>query len=251
MLTSFLFFIAHPTCNVPSFATVINTKLGKFACYAKGDIVCNSIITTKTWENKVLHVLKKYMKQDTIFVDVGSNVGWYTFHMAQTHKVVAFEPFFKNLMLQDTTRCFNPLLANRIELNRIGLSDKIQRCNLYQIESINIGDTHTVCTDEERYSFKKNKYMRLATTKLDKLDDVASNDLLNAHKVMKIDIEGHEYSMLLGAENFFTMGTPPVAVYIEVFQLGENKPKVVDFFKTKGYSLMSLESESNYLFIRF
>ena len=64
----------------------------------------------------------------------------------------------------------------------------------------------------------RKNYSKLGTSIVRRLDDVASPRLVNARKVMKIDIEGHEYEMLLGARKFLCAPMAPVAIFMEVFQ---------------------------------
>ena len=225
--------------------------LGPIACYTSGDIVCNTIRSSRTWETDVIEKLRPYMTPATTFVDVGSNVGWYAFTMARTHRVVAFEPFHKNIALQNATRCMHPRRADRIRLHPFGLSNRTEVCSLFQIPTVNHGDTHTACTTASRDAFASAKYEELGRSVVRRLDDVATDDLVRAEKVMKIDIEGHEYEMLLGATRFFSSAHAPRAIYMEVFQLGGRKEDAVRLLQERGYRLVTANPDApNYLFVR-
>lgn len=236
-------------CVPPSYGSFIKSDIGSIACYKTGDIVCDTIRKTRRWETEVKDALSPYMRPDTTFVDVGSNIGWYTFSFAKNYRVVAFEPFIKNIALQNATRCKHPKLAKNIELHEIGLSNTTQTCDLFQQEHVNHGDTHSVCDDAQRAAFFVKGYARLSWSRLYRLDDVASSALFQQHKVMKIDIEGHEYEMMLGATRFFAEGSPPQAVYVEVFQLGPKKRLLIAFLTQRGYILKSSIKAANYLFV--
>jgi FkbM family methyltransferase len=198
-----------------------------------------------------MNALGPYLDADTVFVDVGSNVGWYTFHMARTHKVEAFEPFLKNLQLQNTTRCLHPDLAQRIRLHPFGLSNTTKHCALFQIPTVNHGDTHTACDDSAKQAFRKNNYQKLGSSIVRRLDDVAGRRLMSARKVMKIDIEGHEYEMLLGARKFLCAPMAPVAIFMEMFQLGLKKQAAVDLLESCGYRVATANPNApDYLFVR-
>ena len=121
------------------------------AIYGKGDIVSSTIERGGSWETKATDSLNPYVRPDTVFVDIGANIGWYTFVMAaRNHSVVAFEPFAKNVELQKTTLCLNPKLAQRVTQIPHGLAESEQQCDLVQVPSVNFGDTHSVCgTPEE------------------------------------------------------------------------------------------------------
>lgn len=229
------------------------SHIGQFACYQTGDIVCGKISKLGTWEVDATNALRPFMGPSTVFVDVGSNVGWYTFTMARTHDVVAYEPFEKNLKLQAVTRCLQPALARRIELHGHGLSNKNQTCDLYQVLGVNEGDTHSVCDETKRKAMLMDRtyhYQKLGTASLRLLDDVASPSLFAAEKVMKVDIEGHEYEMLRGADRFLSQGSPPKALFVEVFQLAAKKPLLDQFLLAKGYSARPVGGGQNVLYVR-
>jgi FkbM family methyltransferase len=237
-------------CAIPSFAQVIGSILGHIACYKKGDIVCNTIRSTLQWEAGALDALTPYITPDTIMVDVGSNVGWYAFLAASRNiSVVAFEPFQYNLAIQNATRCMHPRLASRITLHPFGLSDQALHCSLHQQPAVNFGDTHTACDVPMREAFTKNGYVQLGESNMYRLDDIVTPALANARKVMKIDIEGHEYEMLSGARTFLCHAHAPKAVYMEVFQLAYKKKLAVDLLTSCGYTLVTSNlAEPNYLF---
>lgn len=243
-------------CSLPDFGAFFDSVIGKIACYSSGDIVCESIRISGQWDADVEKALKPYMTSETTFVDVGSNIGWYTFLMARTNPVVAYEPFLKNLQLQTATRCANGNLAQRIELHGYGLSDQTIHCDLYQIPTVNIGDTHSACDDETRKKLLKDGYQKLGESVVHRLDDVASERLMQAEKVMKIDIEGHEYEMLLGAKKFLTSHNPPKAIYMEMFLLdarigGKTKKQLaIEFLAQCQYKLATIDRNApNYLFV--
>ena len=238
------------TCPLPPRSVFFPSTLGPFACYTGGDIVCDTIRRTQKWEMEVLDALYPYMTPNTTFVDIGSNVGWYSLAAARTNRVESFEPFSSNLLLQNASFCKHPSLSSRIVLHPFGLSDKERRCDLYQIPSINFGDTHAACDPEQIRRLRENGYMKLGESNMRRLDDVASSSLLNAEKVVKIDIEGHEYEMLLGAKKFFCTKERPNAVYVEVFQLGEKLPLLTSFFRKCGYTLSSPKTAPNHLYVR-
>ena len=84
---------------------------------------------------------------------------------------------------------------------------------------------------------------------MERLDDVASAQLLGSHKVVKMDVEGHEYEVLQGARRFFTEGSPPAAVLAEVFQLGPKLPKFNALMKEWNYTAFPAAVSGNSLFL--
>ena len=61
----------------------------------------------------------------TSFVDIGANVGWYSFMYAQHgYEVLAVEPMTANRALINATMCKNPDVASRISVVAAALTDK-------------------------------------------------------------------------------------------------------------------------------
>ena len=242
---------SNQACFLPLFAHILHSNIGDFACYKGGDIVCNQIKLNKEWDPFALNALMPYMTPNTTLIDVGSNVGWYAFLAAHRNfNVVAFEPFSKNIELQNSTRCLQPKLASRITVYPFGLSSRTIHCSLHQNPKVNFGDTHTACDDKSKARFEKKGYPKLGESVMHRLDDVATYTLRKAtDNVMKVDIEGHEYEMMLGARDFVCGSSAPKAIFIEVFQLAHKKRMLVDMLTNCGYSLLTMNiNDANYLF---
>lgn len=237
-------------CEIPHNAKWVNTTQGfRMAVYQSGDIVSDSIARFGAWENNVEHVLGPFMKvRDTIFVDIGANIGWHSFVMSKTFRVVAFEPFEANRALIKATTCES---NRQMDLRPYALANETSMCTLHQIPSINFGDTVTACTEQSRAALVAAGYKRLGKTSTFKLDDVAGDELLKASKVVKMDVEGHEYKVITGGEKFFSGPSRPLAVYAEVNQLGDDKNAFFEKMRAWGYRTSTrIESKDDALFVR-
>lgn len=242
-------------CPLPANAEYVRSSSGlELAIYKKGDIVSDNIRKSGTWETHPWNALKPYMSASTVFIDIGANIGWYTLNLARSHNVVAFEPFESNLALLNASLCANPSLKLRIRVMAHGLSDKATRCDLYQDPSVNFGDTVSACDgeggDQKRIGLGKAGYQKLGEMRAHRLGDVADAALLQANKVVKMDVEGHEYEVILGAERFFTTGNQPLAVYAEVFQLGTKREPFIAKLKEWGYETKASKDDNDALFVR-
>jgi len=242
-----------PSCPLPDGGEYVKANGIDLAVYKKGDIVSDAIRKSGTWETHPWKALKPYMSAGTIFVDIGANIGWYTLNLARHHNVVAFEPFASNLALLNASLCANPLLKTRVSVMAHGLSDTATRCDLYQVPSVNFGDTVSACDGDggqgKREGLEKAGYSKLGEMRAYRLGDVADDALLQAEKVVKMDVEGHEYAVIQGAERFFTTGNRPLAVYAEVFQLGANKAPFFAKLKEWGYVTKNGMDDNDALFV--
>lgn len=179
---------------------VVRTKHAfHMAVYKRNDGVSSKVREQGTFERDLFSLLlpfaepEGYTASGTLFVDIGANLGWWSFRMASRgHAVVAFEPFASNLRLQNLTRCLNPHLAARINTLAHGLSDRPASCRLYQLRrgaNANFGDTHTVCShpsETQASTLEARGMMVLGTTHAKRLDDVVSTAMLAARKVVKM-----------------------------------------------------------------
>ncbi len=244
----------------------VRTNAGfDMAVYSQGDIVSNTIMRQGEWEGMVEGALKPYLTEGVALVDIGSNIGYHTFAFARTNDVFAFEPFAKNLALQNITRCLNPQLAARIRTIPLALSYRNETCELHQDTRVNIGDTVTLCGDgaaelaAARAAFRQRSpiyrsFQALGTTRAVTLDSIAPTlGLLERRKVVKIDVEGYEANAMRGARHFMTQGIPPIAVHAEV-NLMSSRDKA-DFLKMMsrwGYTHTGVAqpSPSDILFVQ-
>jgi len=224
------------TCVVPTLAEIVRSNYQfDIAVYKTGDIVSNVVKENGEWEMDVYNLLKPFMSTSTIFVDVGANIGWHSLIFAREYQVVAFEPFESNLALLRASLCMSPELRRRVRVRPCGLSSVQQHCDLYQVADINYGDTHSACDDGAKMDLSRKGYRKLGSMDAYRLDDVIGNQLLNASKVIKIDVEGFEYEVLKGASDFFTQGRPPLAIFAEVNLIGANVQNFFELLQSWGY----------------
>lgn len=171
------------------------------AVYKSGDIVSNTIKASGVWEAKQLKRILRELHtrgQNVTFVDIGANIGWFALNVAAAgYRVIAVEPFEKNLQLLNWSTWANDL-RDKILIIPSGLSNKRQTCDLYQQPRRNIGDTHSVCDEKSRVSFKKKKYVKLSSASFERAD--AMSALTLCHSVVKIDVEGYEPLVWEGAD---------------------------------------------------
>ena len=188
--------------------------------------------------NVVLNQMKT--KGDT-FVDIGANIGWFSFLMAAGgYKVYAIEPFESNVKLMRLSLCLNPSLSDHLTIYHTGLDIKSKSCEMWQQPQVNLGDTHSICDGEFtaesiRQSFKKNGYQKVGVMTTKSLDDMVSNgDLaLNGRWIVKIDTEGYEASVFMGAKTILERNPPDfIATEFTSGMLNSNGPDYAKKYAT-------------------
>ncbi|MCJ7429474.1 MAG: FkbM family methyltransferase [Candidatus Nanohaloarchaeota archaeon QJJ-5] len=178
--------------------------------------------TAAAWELRFVHELERpfyeaildEIDEETVFYDIGANMGFYTL-LAGQHgdRVIGFEPH----------PAARDLLLRNIGLNGM-MDDHIYR--------IGISDEETTAGVTDPYTF--------GTASLDpdgdmidvrSLDQVRDQDELPFPDIVKIDVEGHELAVLRGMEDTL-VGAEPI-LFIEAHQ-GDHDVK--QFVQEHGYT---------------
>ena len=135
--------------------TEIKFEDKKYTMYAynKLDFVSNEIIGLKQWEGgctkRLLAALnyysnkKKIENKDIYIIDIGANIGWYSFIFGKYgYKVIAFEPSKLNDYILRKNYCLN----NEVNVTIInkGLYNEEKICDLYNLYN-NEGNGMVIC----------------------------------------------------------------------------------------------------------
>ena len=146
--------------------------------------------------------LLHYLREDDLFIDIGSNIGVFSLLAAGVNNTtsIAVEPIPSTFSS----------LTNNIEVNN--LNSKISALNIglskekSQLFFTNDGDTtnHVVEKESDKTS----------SVNVDTLDNIISDKIL-VSTLIKIDVEGFEYNVLKGAKNTLS-NTNLDAVIIEL-----------------------------------
>jgi FkbM family methyltransferase len=157
-------------------------------------------------------VMKTLLKKDQTCLDVGAHIGYFSLVAAKyAHHVIAFEPSPTTFKMLERNLSLNPTLASKIRAEECGLSDHAGTLTLYNsksqpdlasLEPIDVADGYT-------------QEIKLAT-----LDErVSDNGGLIA--LIKIDVEGAEYGVLLGGMDLIKKHRP--VIMLELFEEFQNR----------------------------
>jgi FkbM family methyltransferase len=162
------------------------------------DVVGRSIYKGRNYEPDLTKfVLQKISYNDgDVVLDVGANLGWYSINIDTVHptkklKILAFEPDDVNFSLLKDNAKLNK--ADIILVNK-ALAEQTGQQILYKYAEHNLG----------RHSLlKENNNQKQIMVNTTTLDNVLDEYQLQDHKIklLKIDVEGYEYQVLLGASN--------------------------------------------------
>jgi len=201
------------------------------------------IYNTGAWEpgnlDSVINTLDRYMKtkkikkaSDLTILDMGANVGFYTFALsAKGYKVASFEPSIENIYLLRRSLCANPEL--KILLINVGLGNVEETCVTYS------GPTEF----SNRYAFCNGTAPsgmvyrgKIQITRLDHFSGLFNNIVF-----IKIDIEGYEIMAVSeGKKIFFDLKVPYIImefVWDRLVERGGSPGEFLAEFHKNGYDI--------------
>ena len=147
---------------------------------------------TQYYEPITSLVLRELARPGATFIDVGANIGFYSLFLSSCEpqlNVIAFEPNPKNYRLLESNVSVNEL--RRIKCEPLALSDADGPALLHLSASDMSASLHA------DFDFHPTKTVEVKTTTLDSY--LARNKMLSP-LVIKLDAEGHEESVLKGAQ---------------------------------------------------
>lgn len=195
------------------------------------------------WEKELSVQFKKYINDDSIFLDIGANIGYHSLFVAAIikgpGKVYSFEPLpHLCKQLQDSVRLNG---FSNIEICNFGLAEKEGE------HTINIRDENTGGSSLlDLHNLEKFKVKDTEKITLKRLDSFLRSD--TKVDVVKIDVEGYEFEVLKGGINVLTKDHPVIFMeFSPVFYVQDyvQKPQdLVSFLKNLSYSFFCLDGQS-------
>jgi len=189
------------------------------------------------WEPNLTGWIVERLKPGDAFVDVGANVGYFSLLAA---KLVG--PRGRVVAIEASPEVFK-LLRRNLELNRaynvravnVAISDREGRAQLYPGPKGNLGKT-TVAKD---WAQKEN--LKLGTTvRTLPLPAVLEEDEIKAVRLIKIDVEGHEWEVISGMVSVLESCRPETEVFVEVnpaalLAQGKTCEDFISMFTLRGF----------------
>lgn len=158
------------------------------------------------YEQDNLDVLLSFLKPHDIAIDIGANLGFFALQFAQRirvpGKVIAFEPHPRLHELLERNVYINGL-RDFVECHNFGLSDRTGRSE-FQYPHAHLGGGYVAQSPAENVTSIESE--------LHKLDDVIVPG--TPVGVVKIDVEGHELSVLNGMRRVIAE-SPEIAILLE------------------------------------
>lgn len=193
----------------------------------------------KNYERLITMTIERIVRDGDVLVDVGANFGWYTTlfgKLAKNGQIYGYEPNSLTFdLLKKNIRLNN--LTNNVDIGHFAVSSEQGKTVFLAAEKGNTAVGHVLgdlrgADDGEA----------VATVTLDN----ELSDHYGKISVVKIDVEGHEYEVLLGMEKIIKDNNPPVLIMeINVKNLsrgGSSKQKVMDYLTLNNYRIYHFTS---------
>ncbi len=178
---------------------VIQTSYGRFFVDPASNLG-NAIITQPAYEPQMLEAISSILKKGDVFLDVGANEGYFSIIasklVGEDGHVLSIEP---QTRLQEVI--FRNMAENgafNVHVFQLAISDSVGTTSISLLPNMNTGGSGLFPTT--KYSVPT---QIVPLTTLGRLIG-----LLNISKIrlMKLDVEGHEYEAVLGSRDLFASG---------------------------------------------
>jgi FkbM family methyltransferase len=190
------------------------------------------------FETYVWKTMKQLVQSSSVFFDIGSNFGFYAVLVNKTNPrifSIAFEPLphiYKcNLRFHQANQ-----VADRSEVLNCALSDFAGSTKiLFPKNSLLPNEVSSASMDSDFFTakgFGKEEIAILSDT-LDSISKDRVGKIEFKNPVLKIDVEGHEFSVLKGGTQFVKKHRP--SIIIEIFLKEDNLKNIITWIKEFDY----------------
>ncbi len=221
--------------KLPSHNGVYDFKISKTSFLMLNIINDDSSIVKHFWRDshdlEELDLWFEISKDEGVFIDVGAHTGLYTIASLKANRkntVVCFEPYFMNLSRLITNLRLNSLFNNVSTI--LGAVSNFDGKSKFKI------------TTEKSYMSKGGKLSEEGQdTDVYKLDTLFYKKFKKKLNAIKIDTEGEDFNVLLGAEKLIKEHKPKILIEVRE----KNKLDIVNFLKSNSYKIYNIRDLDN------
>jgi len=208
-------------------------------------------IVDHTYDDFLFKRIRALHLQGKVIYDIGAHIGFHSVYFARLvgsrGKVYAFEPNPNNIERLKLIRDKNPDIKNVIKVLDVAVSNVVGTEEFCMSDDVESGRSSgsfidTADTIWERSAFKQRGFteMRVKTVPMDLFrQELGIQDLPD---MMKIDVEGAESLVLLGAKQTITKAKP--VIFLEVHSM-RNMFNVVSFLSSLSYKMEIIQEEKD------
>lgn len=208
----------------------VKTKKGFFMALDDIDYVQKTIQQEGIWEPELTEALDQLFSGDDIFYDIGANVGYFSLFCAcaKKCKVIAFEPDPLNC---EIIRLNSKINSVEIKTVQKAISSKQGELKFFRNSADNSGQS----------GFNSPNPVAEFLVDVTTIDSFLRENPELPPTVIKIDVEGHEYEVILGMLDLLNTCPPRLIV----FESNPDAPQKLELIKNKlkqcGYAIRRVE----------
>ena len=207
----------------------------------KSDFVQSTIFYVGHYEPEVTEILMNAFADQDVFYDIGANVGYYTCAALAkgVRSVQAFEPDPLSCAVIQLNLRLNNFSLDWYRVFEIALSSSVGRQIFYRARFGNSGQG----------GLRPRESVDMFEVGVDKVDSLVASGDAPPPTVMKIDVEGYEYNVLLGAAEVLARHQPKLIIFESDPGLlkGTAKSDLVEYLQRYGYKIHHIARRSGIL----
>lgn len=188
------------------------------------------ILNFGNYEMHELRVIRKFLKKNSVILDIGANVGWYCLNLAKDvsrGRIIAFEPIPRTYSYLKKN-----ILANNIkniEVHNFGFSDKKEKATFYYNPKFS-GATSLRRLHENKKTIK----IKCVLKKMDGFIDTITSKV----DFIKCDVEGAELYVIKGGVETIRRYKP--IIFLEMLRkwsakYGYHPNEIIEILSGIGY----------------
>ena len=192
--------------------------------------LCDLCIYLQHYEPEVVAAMNRYTRPGMTVVDIGANIGAHALRFARltgpAGKVVAFEP--TDFAYAKLTRNVSLNDMPQVTTVKLALSDATREPQQIDLRS-------SWRTDNSRND-------GMSTVGFDRLDDWAERNGLGRIDVIKVDVEGNEFPLIMGAYETIKRDLPVMLMEVVGLHLDDDRRNPFLVLERLGYRFEDLRS---------
>lgn len=221
-------------------------------CRAETDLLMK-----EDYEKGEMDYISNYLKENPCLnvLDIGANVGLFSLELNLINPDICyhlFEPIPTTFDMMKKTAKLNEINTVKFKMNNEGMSDEKGSFDFYlpgssEAASLQpIDDQFYLKESDEMGNYSGNSTIKKVECKVNTIDNYVKENNVEDIGFIKIDVEGNEKSVLLGAENTLKMYQP--LVYCELLRIhasrfGYHPNEVIDYMKKFNYKCHTMRNE--------
>ena len=190
------------------------------------------------WDGWMRKDIEEHYISGTDILDIGANIGYNTLMFSDYGPVHSFEPVYHQIVNKN---CESNALKNKVLVYPCALSDTQEVKEIYLPPREKVSDTFTNYGGTS-FHHEGDMQGRSLLVECARLDDVYTG----TPSVIKIDVEGHELKVLMGAKELITKHKP--TILIELLPHIEDSEHVRTLLKEMGYGEPVERPEAVFIF---